>query len=196
MSCTCTWRRERQWHGLLLRWWTLPFLLLIANSSCFGLQITNLTKVESHSSSSKRVCLRLSSILFKSCTQTSNQSVKAPPSLPKRTWTWCWRIWVPIKGADRCVHFGLPKLIQVPTHTTVITEKKNRKKGYIHYKQRPHVQWKENNLGMTRWRTLSSLGNLLCYLVRARLIHRIDTCVLHQKKKRKRKKRCMVCKTN
>ena len=133
MSCTCTWRRERmmrEWHGLWLRWWTLPFLLLIAYPSCFGLQITNLTKVESHSSSSKRVCLRLSSIFFKSSTQTPYQSVKAPPSLPERTWTWCWRVRVPIKGADRCVHFGLPKLIQVPTRIKVITEKKkNRTKG-------------------------------------------------------------------
>lgn len=117
MSCTCTWRRKRvmrYWHGLLLRWWTLSFLLLIANSSGFGLQITNLTKVESHSSGSKRVCLWLPSIFLKSCTQTPYECVKAPPSLPKRTWTWQQRVQVPVKGADRCVHFGLPKLIQVP----------------------------------------------------------------------------------
>ena len=131
MSCTCTWRRKRvmrYWHGLLLRWWTLSFLLLIANSSGFGLQITNLTKVESHSSGSKRVCLWLPSIFLKSCTQTPYECVKAPPSLPKRTWTWRRRVRVPVKRADRCVHFGLPKLIQVPIHT----HNNNNKKQFIH----------------------------------------------------------------
>jgi len=134
VSCTCTWRRERmmrQWHGLLLRWWTLPFLLLVTDSSCFRLQITNLAKVESHSTSSKRVRFRFSSIFLKSCTQPSYQSVQAPPSLPQRTWTRCWRVRVPVKGADRCVHFRLPKLIQVPT---LIAEKENTEKKKFAFK--------------------------------------------------------------
>lgn len=107
-----------QWgHGLLLCWWTLPLLLLITNPSCFGLQITNLTKVKPHSSSSKWVDFRFPSIFFKSSTQTTYERVEATPSLSQRAWTWCWRVRVPIEGTHRCVNFRLAKLVQVPIYT-------------------------------------------------------------------------------
>src|ERR1044072_7704674 len=113
MRGTCGWR----WHDGL--WWgALPLLLLITNPSRFGLDITNLAKVEPHGSSSERVGFRFASVFLKSCSKTTYEGIKAPPSVTQRTWTSSWRVRVPQKGAHPCVHFGLSKLIKVPNSYT------------------------------------------------------------------------------
>lgn len=93
-----------------LRRWALSFLL-IANSSCFWLQITNLTKIQSHSSSPKWIGFRFPTILFKSCSKPSDQRIEAPPRLPKRARTRCRRVRQPVERANDRVHFRLSKLI-------------------------------------------------------------------------------------
>lgn len=110
-------KRQLEWHWwrLLLWWWALPLLLLVANPSCFGLQITNLSKVQPHRSSSKRIRFRLPSVLFESGSEAADERVQATPRLPERARTRRWRVRVAVEGADRGVHFGLPKLVQVPT---------------------------------------------------------------------------------
>ena len=98
---------------------TLTLLLLVADSSSFGLRITHLTKVEPHSTSTKRVGFRLPSVLFKSSPESTNERVEAPPSLPQRTRAWCRRVRVAKEGTQLSVNLGFSELVEVPEELEV-----------------------------------------------------------------------------
>lgn len=97
----------------LLLWWTLTLLFLVADPSCFGLQITNLAKIKPYCTGSKRVCFRFASIFLEGCPESSDESVETAPGLAKRTRAGSWGIWVSIKRTDWSMHFGLTKLIEI-----------------------------------------------------------------------------------
>lgn len=93
---------------------SLPLLLLVADASCFGLQITNLTKVKPHGSSTKGVGFRLASVFFEGGAEAADEGVEASPRLAQRAGAGSWRVWMAVKGADWGVDFGLAKLVKVP----------------------------------------------------------------------------------
>lgn len=99
---------------MFLLWRSFSFFLLVADSSCFRLQISHFSKVKSYSSSTKRVHLRLPTALFVGCPETADQCIQASPRLTKRTGARARWVRVPVKRAHRCVDFSLPKLVKIP----------------------------------------------------------------------------------
>lgn len=96
---------------LLLR----PFpLLVVTNTSCFGLKITNLPQENPHSSCTKRVCFGSAPVLLVGCPESSNESIEASPGLPERAGAGRRRIRQPKERTILVMHLGLAKLVQVP----------------------------------------------------------------------------------
>ena len=95
-----------------LRLRPLP-LLLIANPSRLSLKITHIAQVNPHSSSTKRIRLRPSTVFLISCTKPSYEGVEGAPSLAKRAGTRCWRVREPEEGAAMVVNLGFPELVEV-----------------------------------------------------------------------------------
>lgn len=103
------WRRQ-----LLLRQrGALPLLLLVADASCFGLQVANLAEVEPNGSSSERVGFGLASVLLEGSPETADEGVQAAPCLAERAGAGGGRVGVAVEGADWGVDFSLTELIQV-----------------------------------------------------------------------------------
>lgn len=90
---------------------TLSLLLLVADSSSFGLGITHFTKIQPHGTSTKRVHLRLTSVLLEGGTETADEGVEAAPCLTKRTRARCRRVWVAKEGTELVVNLGFPELV-------------------------------------------------------------------------------------
>lgn len=93
---------------------TLPFLLLIADSSGFRLQIPNLAEIKSDGARTKWIRFRFPSVLLKGGTEAANESIKTAPSLAERTRAGGRRIRVSVKWAYWDVDLGFPELVQVP----------------------------------------------------------------------------------
>lgn len=92
---------------------TLPFLLLVADTSSFGLRITHFAKIQPHGSSTERVRLRLPSVLLEGGPEAADKCIEAAPCLTQRTRAGCRRVWVAKEGTELVVNLGLPELVEV-----------------------------------------------------------------------------------
>lgn len=104
-----TFTRRQRW----LRQLPLPFLLLVADSSGFRLQITNFTEVKPYSSCSKRVGLRLAAIFLVGSAETADEGVQAAPGLAEGARAGGGWVGVAVEGADWGVNLGFPELVEV-----------------------------------------------------------------------------------
>lgn len=91
----------------------LALLLLITNATSLGLHLPDFAKIKPNSPSTERIGIRLPTILFKSSTETADESIKTTPSLPQRARTRRRRVRVTKERTHRSVNFSLAELIKI-----------------------------------------------------------------------------------
>lgn len=98
------------WLDLIL----LLLFLLVWNSPSLGLAVPHFTQVNTNSSIAERVGLRRAAVLFVRSSETSDEGVKASPSLPERAGAWSWGVWLSKEDTTVQMNLGLSELIQIP----------------------------------------------------------------------------------